>query len=286
MHKSTLILLLPLALAVAACSQGGNGAASSNPAAASSAQAPVPNSVTGVVIVKAGMNGDYKPSTDARLELKLTDVSQAPSLPLAEKTIQPIGKLPVSFELDFDRSQLSSSDVIVLVAEIIDGKRHYTMPLQMPVLNHGPSENIQVELVPNATPGEELLDQFEAFQRQLGGMKASNGSSRGEKGSRAWQVFTKNGHVQFITDIRDNFETKARTKTEFAYKDGEPWVVVRKHLANANAEPSVIERAGWDATDNVILNERVANGEVEPLTSEALAQLHEDAVSEFKRLSK
>ena len=222
-------------------------------------------------------------SADAKLELSLEDISQQPSVPIASKTIQPLGKLPVEFRLEFNPDRVVPDDILILVAKISDGDRHFTMPLQQQVLTKGKPRQVQIELMPEPTAGEKMMAEFREMQGQLGGMKISKGTSLGEHTSRAWQIFKKNSHVQFVVDIEDNFDTNARVRTDYAYRSGQPWVVIRRHMPKAGAKPDSIKRAGWDKDGKLVLRELVANDKTGRLSDADAQALHKQAEVMFKQ---
>ncbi|MGA7296837.1 MAG: DUF1481 domain-containing protein, partial [Rhodanobacteraceae bacterium] len=108
-------------------------------------------------------------------------------------------------------------------------------------------------------------------------------TSLGEHTSRAWQVFKKNSHVQFVVDIEDNFDTNARIRTDYAYQNRQPWVVVRKHMPKAGAKPDSISRAGWDKDGKLVLREKVADGKTSKLSDADAQALHKQAQAMFKQ---
>lgn len=287
MHKTALVLLLPLTLGLAACNSGSNSGSSSNDqATASSSQAvPQKTAVSGTVSLQPDAALNYPVAETAKLQITLSDISQQPNLTIGQKTIEPVGKLPVQFNVDFDANLINPSDVIVLVATITDGERIYNMPLQQAVVNNGKFDGLDIVLVPEPTAGEEMLVEYETALAQLGGMKITKGTSRNDDGSRAWQVFSKNGHVQFIRDINDNYDSGARIKTDYAYKDGKPWIVVRNHLPSADAEPTSVEKAGWNADGELVLNMVTANGQTEKISAQEASALQSDAAKRLKEAS-
>ncbi len=66
----------------------------------------------------------------------------------------------------------------VVQATLTDGDRHYTMPLQAPVLTQGhpTSQPQRSSLRRSRRPAEKMLVAFQAVQKQIGGMKRSSGT--------------------------------------------------------------------------------------------------------------
>jgi putative lipoprotein len=263
-------LMSVAALALAGCNGSqtpgqGNGA----PAAAATA-----NSVTGTITVR----GDKAVSPDAKLIVNLVDVSsadQAGATPLASKTIAPV-QFPQSFELTFNPVDVTPADLYVVQAELTDGERHYKMALQAPVLTKGAPNHVSIELIPEQTPAEKELAEFQTVQKQIGGMKISDGTKLEKDVSRAWQVFRANGAVQFIR-ARADYGDKGFTSTDFAYKNGKPWVVVQQKKASQGAKPNATERAGWDKDGNLVLKQMVSGGKTDTLGEDEASSLKQQA---------
>src|SRR6201991_4420353 len=102
MRRIFLSLLSVAALALACCS--GGSANNGQPAASggSSDNAAPANAVTGTVTLR---DAGAQLSPDAKLDLKLIDVTAEGSQPLATKTIAPV-TLPAQFQLDFNATDL------------------------------------------------------------------------------------------------------------------------------------------------------------------------------------
>jgi putative lipoprotein len=232
------------------------------------------NTVSGTITVR----GDGAVSPDAKLVVSLVDVSstdQAGATPLASKTIAPV-QFPQSFELTFNPADVNPADLYVVQAQLTDGERQYKMALQAPVLTKGAPNQVSIELMPEQTVAEKELAGFQALQQQIGGMKISNGTKLEKDVSRAWQVFRKNGAVQFIR-ARADYGDKGFTSTDYAYKDGQPWVVVQQKKASQDAKPGSIERAGWDKDGNLVLKQVSAGGKTDTLGDDEAASLKKQA---------
>ncbi|SEJ26910.1 DUF1481 domain-containing protein [Frateuria terrea] len=270
MRRMVWSLMSVAALALAGCnSSNAPEQGSDNAAAAAKA-----NTVSGTVAVRGG--GTVSP--EAKLVVNLVDVSstdQADATPLASKTIAPV-QFPQSFELNFNPADVNPADLYVVKAELSDGERQYKMALQAPVLTKGAPNQVSIELVAEQTPGEKELADFQAVQKQIGGMKISNGTKLEKDVSRAWQVFRQNGAVQFIRG-RADYGDKGFTSTDYAYKDGKPWVVVQQKKASQDAKPSSTERAGWDKDGNLVLKQVVSGDKTEALGDDEAASLKKQA---------
>ncbi|HET6631787.1 MAG TPA: YbaY family lipoprotein [Rhodanobacteraceae bacterium] len=286
-NRIALVAALVGAVALVGCS--GSQSSSTTPAAATTAgnSRPSPAStataISGTVALR---NPDTAPalSGSAQLKLALVDISQQPNATIASKTVAPVVSLPLSFSLPFDDARIIPADMYLLQAAITDGPREYTMPLQQLVLTQGHPAKVKVTLVAQKTPSEDMLAAFKQVQAQLGGMQVDQHTALGKSESRAWQTFRKDGKLLFVISIVDQLNgDKGRTHTDIAYKDGEPWVVVRKYLPKAGAAPTSIDRAGWDADGQLVLREHIVGDKTTRLGEDEAEALRKDAAEMFKR---
>lgn len=270
MRRMVWSLMSVAALALAGC----NGSNSSQDADSNAAPAVKTNTVSGTVTVRDG--GQVSP--DAKLVVSLVDVSstqQAGGASLASKTIAPV-QFPQAFQLAFNPADVNPADLYVVQAQLTDGERHYKMALQAPVLTKGASDQATIELIAEQTPAEKELAEFKALQKQIGGMKIKSGTKLEKDVSRAWQVFRANGAVQFIRAEAD-YGDKGFTSTDYAYKDGKPWVVVQQKKPSKDGHPTSTEQAGWDKDGNLVLKQVLANGKTDTLPDDEAATLQKQA---------
>jgi putative lipoprotein len=256
-------LMTVAAVALAGCNNSSTPSSSTG-ADGTEANAPaaVAHSVTGTVTLRGGIT----PSQQGKLDISIVDVTAQGSAPLATKEIAPATTFPQQFELDFNPANVATNDLYIVQAQLTDGDRHYTMPLQVPVLTKGnPTTNINIELAPEQTPGEKLLVAFQGVQKQIGGMKRSAGTKLEKDASLAWQVFREGGEVKFIRELVD-YGDKGFTSTDFAYKDGKPWVVQQQKKPNQNAKPTSVDTAGWGDDGSLVLKTHEAGGNTSPLS--------------------
>ena len=270
-------LMTVAAVALAGCNNSSSPSSSSAPASDGSTAAAAPtgpaHSVSGTITLR----GDITPSAQDSLVIELVDATAQGSAPLATKTIAPATTFPQTYELDFNPSDVAASDMYVVQATLTDGDRHYTMPLQPPVLTQGhPTANVAIELAPEQTAGEKLLAQFETAQKQIGGMKFTSGTQLQKDASRAWQVFREGGQVKFIRELVD-YGDKGFTSTDYAYKDGKPWVVQQKKKANQSAKPTSTDTAGWGDDGSLVLKTHEAGGSTQPLSDDDANNLQQQA---------
>lgn len=264
-------LITVAAVALAGCNSSSNSTSASN-GAAQEAAGPV-HSVTGTVTLRGGAT----PSAQDKLDISIVDVTAQGSAPLATKTIAPATNFPLHFELDFNPANVATNDLYIVKAELVDGDRHYDMPLQVPVLTKGnPTTNVTIELSPEQTPGEKMLAAFQAVQKQIGGMKRSAGTKLEKNASLAWQVFRDGGQVKFIRELVD-YGDKGFTSTDYAYKDGKPWVVQQQKKASQNAKPTSVDTAGWADDGSLVLKTHDENGSKTTLSDSDAADLQKQA---------
>jgi len=275
MRRIFLSLASVAALALAGCSGGSDNNA--QPAAAgsspgSSDNAAPANAVTGTVTLR---DAGAQLSPDARLDLKLVDVSAEGSQPLASKTIAPV-TMPQSFQLDFNASDVNPNDMYIIEVSLQDGERHYSSPLKTPVLTKGAKNVANIQLVGEATPGEKELAGYNSVKKNIGGMKVTQGTALKEGESRGWQIFKKGNDVQFVIELVD-YGDKGFTSTNYAYRDGKPWVIVQEKKASKDAKPTSIERAGWNDAGELVLKQNEAGGKVDTLSDEDANNLKKQA---------
>jgi putative lipoprotein len=217
-------------------------------------------------------------SGSAKLDISLVDVSAQGAAPLATKTISPVTTFPQSFELNFNPADIDPAAIYVVQAVLTDGDRKYTMPIQAPVLTKGSPSQVSIQLVAEQTPGEKEFAAFTAVQKQIGGMKISSGTKLEANVSRGWQVFREAGEVKFIREQVD-FGDKGFTSTDYAFKDGKPWVVVQQKKASKDAKPTSTERAAWSQDGTLVLKTSEAGGKTTPLSDDAAADLQKQALA-------
>lgn len=270
MRRMVWSLVSVAALALAGCNS--STSSSSNADGNAAAAAPQTHTVSGTIALRE----PAQLSPAAKLQISLVDVSAQNAAPLASKVVAPV-QLPQSFELEFNPADVNPADLYVVQAALTDGERRYSMPLQAPVLTKGASNQVSIQLVAEQTPGEKELAAFMDMQKQIGGMKISQGTKLEKDVSRAWQVFRSGGAVQFIR-ARADYGKKGFTSTDYAYKDGKPWVIVQQKKSDQNAKPSSIERAGWDKDGKLVLKQVEAGGKTSPLSDDEAAGLQKQAV--------
>ncbi len=267
--------VLPVAAAAALLLAGCGGPSSSAPGGTDAAPA---NANAGAITGTVSLDPPRTLSGQARLDLSLVDMSVQPQVAIASKTIMPVGALPLQFSLEFNPQQINPQDLYVVHATMEDGDRHFDTAIAYPVLTKGQPRTIDIQLHAEPTAGDKALAGFETLKSSIGGMKYTEGSAATQTVSRGWQTFRDaKGDIRFIRE-REDAGDKGYTRTDFAYLDGKPWVVVQERLASSTArKPESVARAGWDAQGNLILHRRLAAGTTSALGVDQAKALRSDA---------
>lgn len=286
MRKIVLSLTTVAVFAVAGCSNSTSQQNQGQPGPAGTtapAEASTATSVSGTV----GLVQSRELSPQASLEIRLVDVSSQSATPLATKTVAPVTQMPVQFTLDFNRDDINPNDLYVVQAILVDGQRNFTMPLQAPVLTKGAAARVDIKLVAEATPDEKMLEEFNKVEKHIGGMRMTKGTALAKDVSRGWQIFhDKNtDDVVFVRELAD-YGDKGFTNTDYAYKDGKPWVVVQQKKPSQNAKPSEIDRAGWSAGGDLVLKDQVTGGKTGALPESDAAELRKQAEAMYAQAAK
>jgi putative lipoprotein len=276
MRRILLSLASVSALALAGC--GGGSDNNGQQAAAGGENAAPANAVTGTVTLR---DAGASLSPDAKLDLKLVDVSAEGSQPLATKSIAPV-TLPQQFQLDFNAADLNPNDMYIVEVSLQDGERHYSSPLKTPVLTKGAKNVANIQLVGEATPGEKELAGFNTVKKNIGGMKVTQGTALKEGESRGWQIFKKGNEVQFVIELVD-YGDKGFTSTNYAYKNGKPWVIVQEKKPSKDGKPTSTERAGWNDAGDLVLKENQAGSKTDVLSDDDANSLKSQAEAMYSK---
>lgn len=277
------LLVAPLLLAGCGTSNQSGGSSSATASSPSSAGAPASaaTAVTGTVTVE---NPPSAITPQATLELSLVDVTQQPGVTVNKQDFNP-PKFPQAFRIPFSSSAINANDLYVLKATMQDNGRTYSTKLQQPVLTHGQSANVNLTLVAEPTAAEKMLADFENAKRQTGGMKVKSGTSSKIGESHSWQVFSDIHGVEFVIE-QVNQADKGFTKTEYAYRNGLPWVVVQQQMPKQDAPPTSTEKVGWDDNGVLVLNQQSGGGTTGKVSDDQAKSLHKQAEAEYKKFAK
>ena len=280
MRRIFLSLASVAALALAGCGGSSDNGQQATAGATPDAAAPAgpANAVTGSVTLR---DAGRTLSPDAKLDLKLIDVTAQDAQPLAVKTISPV-TLPAQFQLDFNPTDLNPNDMYIVEVSLQDGERHYTSPLKTPVLTKGAKNVANIQLVGEATAGEKELNGFNSVKKTIGGMKVSQGTALKEGESRGWQIFKNGTSVPFVRELVD-YGDKGFTATDYAYKNGKPWVIVQEKKPSKDGKPTSIARAGWNEAGELVLKENEIGGKVDVLSDDAANDLRKQAEAMYSK---
>lgn len=287
MQKLVVAPLFLATLVIAGCgpsnSPGSNSSATSAAPEASQAGVPAPaaTAVTGTVTVQ---NPPSPITPQAALELSLVDVTQQPGVTVNKQDFNP-PTFPQAFHIPFAASAINANDLYVLQATMQDNGRTYTTKLQQPVLTRGQPAKVDLVLVAEPTAAEKMLDDFNQAKRQTGGMTVKSGTSSKIGESHSWQVFSDEHGVEFIIE-QTNQADQGFTKTEYAYRNNLPWVVVQEQMPKPDAPATSTERAGWDDNGVLVLKQQVSGGKTGTLSDAEAKSLHAEAEAQYKKFTK
>ena len=237
--------------------------------------------MTGTVTVQ---NQDIPVTAQATLELSLVDVTQQPSVTINKQDFSP-PKFPQEFRIPFAASAINANDLYVVQAVMQDNGRTWSTKLQQPVLTRGQPARVDLTLVAEPTPAEKMLSDFQSAKRQTGAMTVKSGTASKIGESRSWQVFSDIHGVEFIIEQVNNTD-KGFTKTEYAYRNNLPWVVVQEQMPKPDAPATSTQRAGWDDNGVLVLKQQVSGGKTGTLSDASAKALHAEAEAQYKKYAR
>lgn len=267
MRTSTILALLALAL-LAGCNSSGT-----NPPAQQ--QAPV-QKIAGSVSGKVMLREPRELSAQTRLELSVIDVAN-PGLVLAQTAITPANQPPIAFNLPIDAAKVDPRRTYAVEAKLIDGERRYLPVLQYPVLTHNAPAQVDVIVAPEATPAEKMYEDFKKAFGQIGGMKTFNGSALNDSSTVAWDAFTQNNKIRVVREITDLDGDKGRITYKMAYQNDNPWVVQKEEAPAGSNHPYATTKVGWDDNGQLVLKQRVSNGQNSEVSADDAKAIYEHA---------
>ncbi|HEX5352541.1 MAG TPA: YbaY family lipoprotein [Rhodanobacteraceae bacterium] len=286
MRKLAVAPLFIAALLLAGCgtssqSGGSTSAVASSPSSTAGTPAPSATAVTGTVTVE---NPPSPITPQASLELSLVDVTQQPGITVNKQDFNP-PTFPQAFHIPFSSSAIHANDLYVLQATMQDNGRTYSTKLQQPVLTHGQPAHVNLALTAEPTPPEKMLAAFQQAKRQTGGMKVKSGTASKIGESRSWQVFSDIHGVEFII-LQVNQADKGFIKTQYAYRNGLPWVVVEEQMPKPDAPATSTRKVGWNDSGTLVVNQQISGGKTGELSDAATKALHKQAEAEYNRFAR
>jgi putative lipoprotein len=245
-------------------SNGGQTASNNGQAA----PAPIPSQVSGTVSLR--VPAVINPG--AKLSVQLVDVAQ-PEVVIAQSDTDVSTQPPYSFSLPLEAGRIDQTRVYVVNVKLVDGERQYLPALQSPVLTGGAGSTVDVVLSSEATPGENLKEEFNKLKAQIGGMKRIQDSFLDGDLSVAWDGFVEAGNKLRFMRVNSELgqgDTAVRSNVEYAFLDGKPMAILKKGQGNT--------RVGWNEAGEVILNER---GSGDTVSAEEAQAFYDDALKAF-----
>jgi putative lipoprotein len=245
-------------------SNGGQTASNNGQAA----PAPIPSQVSGTVSLR--VPAVINPG--AKLSVQLVDVAQ-PEVVIAQSNMDVSTQPPYSFSLPLEAGRIDQTRVYVVNVKLVDGERQYLPALQSPVLTGGAGSTVDVVLSSEATPGENLKEEFNKLKAQIGGMKRIQDSFLDGDLSVAWDGFVEAGNKLRFMRVNSELgegDTAVRSNVEYAFLDGKPMAILKKGQGNT--------RVGWNEAGEVILNER---GSGDTVSAEEAQAFYDDALKAF-----
>lgn len=245
-------------------SNGGQTASQNGQAA----PAPIPSQVSGTVSLR--VPAVINPG--AKLSVQLVDVAQ-PEVVIAQSDTDVSTQPPYSFSLPLEAGRIDQTRVYVVNVKLVDGERQYLPALQSPVLTGGAGSTVDVVLSSEATPGENLKEEFNKLKAQIGGMKRIQDSFLDGDLSVAWDGFVEAGNKLRFMRVNSELgegDTAVRSNVEYAFLDGKPMAILKKGQGNT--------RVGWNEAGEVILNER---GSGDTVSAEEAQAFYDDALKAF-----
>jgi putative lipoprotein len=246
------------------------------PPPAPPAVAPIASSVSGTIMLR----DPRELSNQARVELRVVDVAQ-PSMPLAQTVIPNAMRPPISFNVPIDPTKVDPKRTYAVDAVLVDGDRRYLPVLQYPVLTNKAPARVDIIVAPEPTPAEKMFEDYKKAYAQIGSLKQISGSSMNDASSTAWDAFLSNGKVKLVREITDLDNDKGRITIKMAFQNDKPWVVVKEESAVGGGRPYATSRVGWDEGGQLVLKERLANGQGSEVSAEEAKTLYAHAQQAF-----
>ena len=246
------------------------------PPPAAPAVAQIANSVSGTIMLRE----PRELSNQARVELRVIDVAQ-PATPLAQTVIAKANRSLIAFNLPIDPAQVDHKHTYAVDAVWIDGERRYLPVLQYPVLTNRAPSKVEIIVAPEPTPAEKMFEAYKKAFAQIGSLKTANGSALNDASSVAWDAFYSNGKVKVVRETTDLDNDKGRIKMNMAYQNDKPWVVVKEESAGAGMRAFATTKVGWDDNGQLVLKERLANGQRSEVSAEDARSIYDHAQQAF-----
>lgn len=202
------------------------------------------------------INGLSKLPPSLQLRLRLLDRSD-PSIvaPVVAERIEPApSQVPYTFALPYDPARINGEGRYVIDAALVAGEAVlYGTPNSIWVLTQGEDDRADIGLErggglppPDIAPADLLKQEFDRMERSIGGMKRFAGERIEDDITVGWDAFADSSGVRFARQAID-YERGGKVSFRFAYKDGQPWILVRE-------QGGVVQMVGWAADGTLALN--------------------------------
>lgn len=255
--RAPLVIAISAALLIVGCGQQstGNQAQKTPVQQAPAGPPPVPASAT-AVRGSLSISGLTDLPGGLSLRLRLLDMSDPSIVPpvVAERLEPAPPSLPYTFALPYETAKINPEGKYVMEAALLTGDVVlYGTDNPPAVLSNGAPDRADIALVrggglpaPNIPPADLLQQDFDKLERSIGGMKRFNGESIEDDITVGWDAFADSNGVRFARQVIDYPKT-GQVSFKFAYKDGQPWVLVRE-------QRGMTAYVGWGKDGSLVLN--------------------------------
>ena len=255
--RAPLVIAISAVLLLVGCGQqsGNDQAQQVQVQQAPAGPPPVPASAT-AVRGSLSIDGLTELPRSLSLRLRLLDMSDPSIVPpvVAERVEPAPSTLPYTYALPYESAKINAEGKYVMEAALVTGEVVlYGTDNAPAVLAQGAPDRADIALVrggglpaPNIPPAELLRQDFDKLERSIGGMKRFNGESIEDDITVGWDAFADSSGVRFARQVVDYPKT-GQVSFRFAYKDGQPWVLVRE-------QRGVTAYVGWGKDGSLVLN--------------------------------
>lgn len=255
--RAPLVIAISAALLIVGCGQkqASNQTQQAQAQQAPAGPPPVPASAT-AVRGSLSIDGLNDLPAGFNLRMRLLDMSDPSIVPpvVAERVEPAPPSLPYTYALPYETAKINPEGKYVLEASLLKGDVVlYGTENPPAVLAQGAPDRADIALVrggglpaPNMPPADLLKQDFDKLERSIGGMKRFNGESIEDDITVGWDAFADSTGVRFARQVIDYPKT-GQVSFKFAYKDGQPWVLVRE-------QGGVAAYVGWGKDGSLVLN--------------------------------
>lgn len=222
---------------------------------------------------------------DATLNVRLVDASNVnqKAQTVATTTVNQLGRPPIAFAVEYDKSRIDSARDYTIEADIRQGTDVlFLTGGRYAVITQGRGNHVDLVLIPARAPKEEkdpkdvAVDQFQMLQTQIGAMTRMTGERFVGETAIGWDAFLKEGSLRMV---RENLEVNGdREAARYAYKNEKPWIAVEETTGKSGKTRLLL---AWNDDGELIVRDRTrgeksteaSDADVERLTQQAKAAL-------------